>query len=40
MNDHYRLYRGHALNVRKNILEMVNTAGSGHVGDRCPSLKY
>ena len=32
MNDHYRLYRGHALNVRKNILEMVNTAGSGHVG--------
>lgn len=32
MNDHYRLYRGHALNIRKNILEMVNTAGSGHVG--------
>lgn len=32
MNDDHFHYRKHASNIRKNILETVNVAGSGHVG--------
>lgn len=32
MNIDYAMFKKHASNIRKNILETVNAAGSGHVG--------
>jgi transketolase len=32
VNDNTGLFCEHALNIRKNIIEMINAAGSGHVG--------